>query len=360
MPHALSEQFRVQSRHCLPDSPLSSMLLAEMADDLDDGGPTATVMRPYVDDPATSVPALRLLAALHRLVLERAAPELAMHYPSVGGSAPVLAAWPAANRLLSDQPGRLTELARRPCQTNEVGRSAVLLGALQILTTRYRLPIRLLEIGASAGLNLNVDRYGYSVGGRVLGAVDSPLRLPAPWRGFPPADLDLDVDIAERVGCDLQPVDLQTTEGRLTLTSFVWADWLERLERLRAAMGVAAEHPVLVELAHAAPWLADRLARPRPGGLTVVWHSVFWYYVDSAGQDDLHRVIAAAGARATATAPLALVGMENVEARTGRNRFDVSLTTWPGGRRELLGSTEGHGIPTTWAAAPEDAAEPAG
>lgn len=352
MPHPLAEQFRWQSRHCLPGSPLSATLLAAMADDLDDGGPTATVMQPYADQPATSVPALRLLGALHRLVLEREAPQLAMHYPSVGGSAPVREAWPSARRLLDDRAGRLTELAGRPCQTNEVGRSAVLFGALLTLTTRYRLPIRLLEIGASAGLNLNVDRYGYAVDGQVLGAADSPLRLRAPWRGHPPADLGHVIEIAERAGCDLHPVDLATTEGRLTLTSFVWADWLERFERLRTAMAVAAEHPVLVERAHAAPWLAGRLGRPRPGGLTVVWHSVFWYYVDAAGQDELHRVIAAAGARATATAPLALVGMENVEGRTGRHRFDVSLTTWPGGRREVLGVTEGHGIPTIWAAAP--------
>lgn len=360
MQHPLSEQFRRQSRHCLPGSPLSSALLAAMAADLDADGPTADVMRPYAGDDATSVPALRLLGALHRLVLEREAPELATHYPSVGGSAPVRAAWPAARRLLAEQSGRLTELAGRPCQTNEAGRSAVLLGALHTLTTRYGLPIRLLEIGASAGLNLNVDHYGYAVGSRVLGAADSPLRLQEPWRGYPPADLGQQVDIVERAGCDRDPVDTTTTDGRLTLTSFVWADWIERLERLRAAMAVAAEHPLVVDRAHAAPWLSRRLGRPRPGSLTVVWHSVFWYYVDAAEQGELDRVIAAAGARATATAPLALVGMENVEARTGRSRFDVSLTTWPGGQQEVLGTTEGHGIPTTWAAGPGRGADPAG
>lgn len=347
MPHPLSDSFRAQARQCLPGSPLSASLLEAMGDDLDADGPTAAVLAPYVADRPRTVPGLRMLGALHRCVLEREAPELALHYPSVGGQAPVREAWPAARRLLAAQPDRLRSLAGRPVQTNEVGRCAVLIGALHILRERFELPIRLFEFGASAGLNLNVDRYAYPIDQRTLGAASSPLRLATPWRGYPQAALTGSLDIVERAGCDPFPVDAATTEGRLTLTSYVWADWIERLERLRIALAVAAEHPVTVEAASAAPWLARRLGWPRTGSLTVVWHSVAWQYVDVAERPEIERVLRAAADRASPTAPLALLGLENV-GREDRSRFEVRLRTWPQGREELLATTVGHGVPTTW------------
>jgi len=215
--HPLAPQFRRQARNCLPGSPLYAGLLDAMAADLDDGGPTATVMEPYRDDRSASAPPLRLMGALHRMVLQGHAPELALHYPSVGGSASARQAWPAARRLLEAAGTELAGLAGRPVQTNEVGRCAALLGALLVVATRTGLPIRLFEIGASAGLNLNVDRYAYAVDNRLLGQPDSTLRLRSPWRNYPPAELSLPVRLVERAGCDPLPVDPGSTEGRLTL-----------------------------------------------------------------------------------------------------------------------------------------------
>lgn len=350
--HPLSQQFRRQARHCLPGSPLYAALLAAMADDLDAGGVTAAVMHRYRDDPPTSVPPLRLMGALHRMVLERRAPELALHYPSVGGMAPVREAWPAAERLLAQRAADLAHLAGRPVQTNDVGRCAALVGVLLVIASRTGLPIRLLDIGASAGLNLNVDRYAYAVDNRVLGHPDSQLRLKSPWRNYPPADLARPLDIVERAGCDPLPIDPGTAAGRLTLTSYVWADWIERLERLRAALRIAVDHPTTVDRSHAAPWLAHRLGWPRPGTVTVVWHSVVWQYISAAERADIDALFIAAGARATGSAPLAVVGMENVGEPDARSRFEVTLTSWPGGTRELLATAAGHGIPTTWTNGP--------
>lgn len=134
----------------------------------------------------------------------------------------------------------------------------------------------------------------------------------------------------------------------MALTSYVWADWTERLERLRAALHIATENPPTVERDRAAPWLAHRLGWPRTGSVTVVWHSLVWQYIDPAEQAEIETLLDAAGARATGTAPLALVGMESAGQTTARSTLDVTLTTWPGGTRELLATTAGHGIPTTW------------
>ncbi|CAN5144008.1 DUF2332 domain-containing protein [soil metagenome] len=349
MSHPLSEMFRQQARTILTVSPLSATLLTAAADDLDQDGPTAAVMAASAHDPHFSVPPLRWLGALHRLVREGRAPELAAHYPSVGGTDPVRTAWPAARAVLHEHRHTLADYVLLPVQTNEVGRCAVLLGGLLVVGQRVRLPIRLLEIGASAGLAMNFDRYAYLIDARVLGDSDSGCRLDRPWRGYPPADPSFPLHITDRRGCDPRPVDGTTAEGRLTMMSYVWADWIERLDRLRAALAIVAEHPVEVERSRAGSWLAQQLSWPRPGVVTVLWHSMVWQYIDRVEQTEIEDLIAAAGARATATAPLAVLGFENVAPPRRPGRFELSLTTWPGGQQEKLATAAAHGIPTTWA-----------
>src|SRR5436190_1853225 len=123
------ERFLLQAEQCRAmGSPLTGALLEGAADDLARGGVVTDVVRPYLALPPGAVPSLRFAGALHRLVLERKAPELALHYPSVGGTAPVEDVWPAAERACREHVSELRELMARTVQTNEVGRSAVLFG----------------------------------------------------------------------------------------------------------------------------------------------------------------------------------------------------------------------------------------
>ena len=131
------------------------------------------------------MPELRLLAALHHLVLRGAAPELARFYPSAGGDQPPSGAWAVARETIAGNEAFIRDRARRTVQTNEPGRCVALYGGLLWLAERHRLPIRLLEIGASAGLNLNADRFAYVVGGVTLGDAASPLTFTEPWDGIP-------------------------------------------------------------------------------------------------------------------------------------------------------------------------------
>jgi len=342
----LDERFRTQAAHCRSaGSALTAALLEGAAADLVVPGPVRDLLQPLAGDPPGTVPALRLAGALHRLVLERQAPALALHYPSVGGTAPVDGAWAAAREVVRDEP-RLAELVRAPVQTNEVGRSAVLLGGLLHVAARTGLPVRLLEVGASAGLLLRVDAYAYEVGDRLLGDPASPVRLQQPWQGvFPP---DPPLVVAQRAGCDPGPLDPTSTADRLTLTSYVWADQVDRLERLRGALQVAGRVPAAVEQLPASQFLGRELAEPVPGVATVVWHSVVRQYMTPHERARVDDLLAQAGARATPEAPLARLSLEPEVLGGGRFRFLVELTTWPGGQRELLAHAEGHGPPVVW------------
>lgn len=339
----LGERFRLQAAYCRgAGSPLTADVLDAAADDLATGGPVADLMRPHEHDAPGSVPALRLAGALHRLVLERRAPELALHYPSVGGTPGDVG--PVVIPTVREHLDELRELVQRPVQTNEVGRSSALLGGLVVAQQRTGLPVRLLEVGASGGLNLLVDRYAHDVAdGVVLGDAASPVRLDQPWQGRHPAHVTPRVD--ERRGCDPAPLDPTSTADRLTLTSYVWADQVHRFERLRAALQVAAQAPPVVERSGAAAFLERELATPRPGVVTVVWHSVVRQYVEPAERDAMDALIEDAGRRATKPAPLAHLWME---PERGEPRFWLGLRTWPGGRRRILAECQGHGPPVVW------------
>ncbi len=340
----LATRFLLQASHCRENgSPLTSHLLEGAAQDLVDGGVVADLMQPHISDPIGSVPPLRFAGALHRLVLERKAPELALHYPSVGGTAPVAQVWPAAARACRDHLDELRVLLTRTVQTNEVGRSAALYGALLMIDG----PVRLLEIGSSAGLNLRCDAFAYEVGGEVLGDPRSPVRLDRPWDGPRPRG---SVSILERRGCDPNPLDPTTTEGRLTLTSYVWADQRARLERLRGALQVAERIPAQVERNGALAFLTRELAALPVGVTTVVWHSVVWQYVDPQERKAVDALLERVGAATTAAAPLVRLSLEPEKA-VGDHVFRVNARRWPGGDRVHLADALGHGPPVTWTGA---------
>lgn len=320
-------------------SPLYRELLARSADDVERGGPVWPVLERHVEDPNESVIGLRLLGAVHRLVLEGSAPALARHYPSAGGELHEDALWDEFISVVADGGDRLAELVARPVQTNEVGRSAALLCGFLLVAAETRLPLRLLELGASAGLNLRFDRYRYEGDAGAWGDERSPVRIAGTFEGEPPP-LAQDVEIAARGGCDARPLDPTTEEGRLALLSYTWPDQPQRLRALEGALAIARELPVELERSGAADWLERRLAESAPGVATVVFHSVVMQYVAVPERERIERVLDEAGKRASVHAPLARLAME-----PGGEHAEVRLTLWPGGQERLVASAGYHGRP---------------
>ncbi len=327
-------------------SPLYAGLLSHAADDLQAGGPTADVLDGHLADPGRSALELRMLGGVHALVLTGQAPELARFYPSVGGTADPGAeaslAWPALRRVLVGQRDQVRVWLDHPPQTNEVGRGAALVGGLCQLVAAADYPIRLFEIGASAGLNLRADQFRITGGGLAYGPADSPVRLTDGWLGSPSAVAPLTV--IERVGADLAPVDPASDAGRLRLSAFIWADQPIRFERLRGACDLAAQIPAELRTESASETVAA--IRPELGTWTVLWHSIMRQYLDQRQNEELDAGVAAIGAAATSAAPFAHISLELIK---GTADTPVELTTWPGGRTRQLGTAPPHGIPVTWA-----------
>lgn len=194
------------------------------------------------------------MGAVHRLVLENRAPDLARYYPSVGGVGATEEAWPDFRSVLEEHREELRRLVVRPVQTNEVGRSAALLGGFLLVARETGLPLRVLELGASAGLNLRWDRYRFEANGSGWGDHASPVRIADPFAGVSLPPLETPACVVERGGCNPRPLDPTDEEGRMTLLSYVWADQRGRLRLLREALAAAARLPVRLEEAPAADW----------------------------------------------------------------------------------------------------------
>jgi hypothetical protein len=322
-------------------SPMYAGLCERLADDAAAGGPTAAVLAGHEDDPGPSALALRLLGSVHRLVLERRAGALAAYYPSVGGTWEPEAGWLAVRQLLADEPDVVREWLDRPPQTNEVGRATALMAGLLALPWPH--PVRLFEIGSSGGLNLLADHFRYVTAAGSVGPEDSPVVLDPAWTGELP--LHEPPRIVERLGSDVMPVDVSTTEGRLVLTAYVWPDQTHRLERLRGAFALAERLPPVVRREGAGDLVAGlELAE---GATTVLWHSVMWQYLGREEQDRARAGIEALGERATSSAPFAHVFLEPTRRTPGSDHeFLVVLETWPTGERRLVGTSAGHGVPT--------------
>lgn len=355
----LVRNLHLQAKACANlGSPFNSALLTAAAQDLEAGGPVADLLAPWAgadlkktfDDAV----ALRLVGGLHDLVLDGAAPALAATYPTPERPGDPDAAWTAALAAMTQHRDRLADFLSHEPQTNEVRRAICLAPGFLTLARETGLPIRAFEVGASAGLNLNWDRFHYDFGPAQWGDADAKVRLDTDWTG-PAPPTDAQVRVIERAACDRRPIDLRDPAERRRLLAYVWPDQIDRLARIRAAVDLALELGVQVEAADAVAWTSAHAA-PRAGAVTCLYHSVFWQYMPPQSQAAMTRTLEALGARATADAPFAWLRME--PGPVGSGGFDppkpnlvgmqVLLTLWPGGETRHLGDAHPHGALVAW------------
>jgi len=342
----LLRSLRFQGQVCTGmGSPMYGDILARVAADVEAGGIFATILAGRENDSGRLALPLRLLGGLHRLVLDGRERALRPWYPSTGGRWDDAAAWPHIAQAAAQHAGQLRAALDQPPQTNEVGRSAALIGGLLILADEFGLPISLFEIGCSAGLNLRADRFCYRYPGGQWGPPDSPVVIDDAWLGeLPPTPA---LQIVERHGYDIAPLDATSRDGELTLLSYVWPDQPARLDRLRGAINVARRVPAPLEQLDAADAVPG--IGVAAGELIVLWHSIMWQYLSASEQDTVLAEIEALGAQARADAPFAHLTLEpHRRTPDAPVEFAVRVRVWPGGDDRVLGTCSPHGPPVTW------------
>jgi hypothetical protein len=198
----------------------------------------------------------------------------------------------------------------RSTQTNEAGRCATLLPSLAQISAVAGRPLALIEVGASAGLALFPDCYGYEfVGARAGGgpadaaAAQTTRLVPAGATPgtFPvlrcvtsgPVPLPAEIPrVAWRAGIDLNPLDVRNPDDVAWLEALVWPEQEFRLERLRQAIAIAQERPPLLVAGDLNAQLVALVGRAPADAVLVVFHSAVMGYLDASGRSRFRRAMA--------------------------------------------------------------------
>jgi hypothetical protein len=247
-------------------------------------------------------------------------------------------------------------LATRTTQTNEIGRAASMLPALGLLADECG-PLSLVDVGTSAGLNLQLDRYAYRYehdGRAVELGGPSPVRLVCGTRGEVPVPTVMPM-IAARVGIDRDPVDVRDPAQVRWLEACVWPDQLDRFHRLEAALGLATQDPPRVHRADAVDGLPGALRSVGHEGHPVVTTSWVLCYLQPAERrrfvDELDRIGAERDLSWLALEAPGETPELPHEDRADRSALTaVLLVRWRDGRRVVhhLGVSHPHGAWLHW------------
>ncbi|MCP2168797.1 DUF2332 domain-containing protein [Goodfellowiella coeruleoviolacea] len=242
----LLQKLRAFADEAAGASPLYEHLARHAAEDQEVAGLLAAA------EPEFRVPTL-LFAAAHRLIQAEPFHPLANYYPSLGGTYGVDGqTWPVFREFLlgrADQARKL--IGTHTTQTNEVRRAAMIYPAVALAAKQAGGAVGLLEVGTSAGLLLNLDRYAYwyqteQAGQIGVGPAKAAVGLHAALALAPGAELPVlpkKLTVRARVGLDRRPIDLGDEDQFAWLEACVWADQPERLRLLGAAAAVRRKHP---------------------------------------------------------------------------------------------------------------------
>jgi len=333
----LADRFRqFARRQCAGIAPLYETLALAIAEDAELLAIAAHANR----GPASNL----FFAAVHRLLLVAHADDpLARYYRSLvpHPEPPANAPGPFRSFCLAHAPEIMATLAIRSVNTNEVQRCACLLPAFAwVARNAPGALLHLIEIGASAGLNLRWDRYAYRYSnGQHVGPDDAPVILDCSLRG--PISVDLPNPwppaIGQRIGIDIDPIDPEDPDDLLWLRALIWPDRWERAARLERAVAAARDVPIAMLGGDGAALLPEALARLPSAGTAVIYHSFMLNQISQAARAAFSDAIGAAAARRT----LFLVALEWATDHTAV----LTGARLDGTRREerLLARCDSHG-----------------
>ena len=331
---------------------------------------------------------LLLLAAVHLLLLSGVDHPLAAHYdtvaqvrgtpyePSADDVSTVFTAFCEEHRHEVQQ-----VIGYRTTQTNEVGRCAALLPGLCHIAARYdwEVPLSLLDLGSSAGLNLLFDDYAYTYrsstdeGVLMAGTVTSAVSIECSARDDVSALPDLRLPtMNERVGLDLSPLDPFSDDAALWLLACQWPDNPPRFGRLRAALSNvrASENPPRLEQGDMVADLQRVAASMTGTNPLVVFHSWVAAYLDENQQRMLAAEVRSLGSERPVhhlycETPFETPGLPTPPSPVPREGPDLATALvhiGPEGETERLADTHPHGSWIRWWSAthPDPTARPDG
>jgi hypothetical protein len=230
-----------------------------------------------------------MFGAVQYLLMNGEDGDLARHYPSiVEDPIPPTGAGPKFRSFVLAHEDEIVEMGNtRYTQTNECRRCIALLPMVMMAGFRA---FHLIDVGASAGLNLGLDRYGY----RYNDKEQLPGRpvLEAESKGVGPTFAD--IEVLSRTGLDLNPLHPADESARRWLEALIWPEHLERRARLRSALEMVSTLDIEMISGNALETLPGALERLPAGEPAVVMSSFTLNQFDAAERECLESIVSRA------------------------------------------------------------------
>ncbi|HZQ06385.1 MAG TPA: DUF2332 domain-containing protein [Anaerolineae bacterium] len=273
--HTLAEEFLWNAEHVFHgDSPLYEKLARRIVNDPE-------ILALAAHTPPRQPPSNLLFASVHYLLLRGKDDPLAIFYPDLTRKPDTTDdPYPVFRAFCLEHADEIIPLVEtRRVQTNEVARCSFFFPAFTLIASRvHHEPLALIEVGSSAGLNLNWDRYAYDYGDdKLYGDTNSSILLKCELRGahrpsLPNGEYEFP-RAASRVGVDIHPNDVNDDDAMRWLRALVWPEQLDRAERLQQAIALAREFPPRLLAGDALELVPPLLAEIPPSAPVVLFHS---------------------------------------------------------------------------------------
>jgi hypothetical protein len=293
-----------------------------------------------------------LLASVHYLLRRGTDHPLAGYYPSLTRSPlPAEDAYPSFRAFCLEHEEAIRALiASRRVQTNEVRRCVYWYPAFAMVAELFPgSSLALIEVGASAGLNLRWDRYRYDYGaGRIVGDTASALILSTELRGDRVPSLPSTAPrVAQRVGLDLNPLDIADADAAAWLLALVWPDQPERLARLELAIREFRADPDPLVRGDALEVLPALVLQTPPGSAVCVFHSHTLNQFAPEDRDRFDLMLAELSRSRT---------LVRLSAEWVHTEAELTLTRWEDGLpvTDQLARMDQHGRRLEWLVDPAD------
>lgn len=299
-----------------------------------------------------------LLAVVHYLVLDQPDHPLAQVYAGRSDADP----GPLFLDLCRKREGEVMSLlSTRRIQTNECGRSAVVAPGITWIASRLTQPLALVDVGASAGINLLCDEFRLDYGDHgATGPPDSPVQITCTVTGGNPPIADRLPKFIGRVGIDRSPINVADPDDARWLLACVWPD-TGRLERTAASIRLAQEHPPTVLAGDAIDMLPGAVADLPPEAAVVILTTWAFAYFSHEARRLFVELLAAESHRRpvawlSAEGPGTVDGLAEVPAATNDEEAPdiLGVVLFDGGRHDqhVLAHVQEHGTWINWEAAP--------
>ncbi len=296
-----------------------------------------------------------LFAAVHYLLLQNSTHQLAQYYPSIyKNGSPKAVPFSVFQNFCEQHETEIKHLlATKSVQTNAPNRCAYLMPIFVHIAKQHPdKELVLLDIGASAGLNLQWNSYHYEYSnGQKFGDAASGVKIKTKIRNNS-ADFNCQSfpKKVTSIGIDKNPVNLYQEETSLWLKALIWPDETERFKRLSAAIELTKKQdPEIIKAATIDEY--DYVVNMVPkNAILCIYHThalyqftseekaAFWQWIDKLGQqrNELYY--------------LAVEGIKEMRNRYETDDIVIELNSYRNRnkKQQLLALTDGHAKWVDW------------